>query len=342
VKESDAGPAAPPPLPPPLAPAPLAPAFGRDLRRATAGTAAGAIAISFAPIFVQAIPHDALGPTAIGAWRTGIGAVVLAGIAIARRQPLRPSPREALFTTLAGVLFAGDLYVWHRSIGRVGSGLATILGNTQVFWTALLGVVLLRERLSARFLLSVPIAIVGITLATGVLGGDAATKADPVGVALGLGTALFYAGYIHAVRAGRSAAGRLGPVAHMAWTSAACATTLAATAVIEGTLRPPADARTALCIAGVALVAQVFGWVTLATFIPRVPSALAGLLLLLQPAFSVVWDVAIFHGAFSTLQLAGAVLTLLAIYAGSSTRYSPPPRPPSRSTDDAPAAGPSA
>jgi drug/metabolite transporter (DMT)-like permease len=182
---------------------------------------------------------------------------------------------------------------------------------------------------------AVPVAIAGIALATGVVGGDAAARVDPVGVALGLLTALFYAGYIHAVRAGRAAVGRLGPVAQMAWTSAACGVTLALVALAEGTFRVPPDARSALCIGGVAMIAQVFGWVTLATFIPRVPSALAGLLLLLQPAFSVAWEVAIFHRAFSTLQLAGAVLTLIAIYAGSLTRYSPAPRSAPRSERDA-------
>ena len=60
----------------------------------------------------------------------------------------------------------------------------------------------------------------------------------------------------------------------MAWTSFACGATLALVAALEGTLVAPPDVRTSLCLVGVALVAQVFGWVTLATFIPRVPSAL--------------------------------------------------------------------
>ncbi len=300
--------------------------------RAVLGTAAGAIAISFAPIFVQAIPHGSLGPTAIGAYRTLLGAFVLALIALVRRESLRPTRRGLFFTTLAGVLFAGDLFVWHRSIVRVGGGLATILGNTQVFWTALLGVVLLGERLTGRFLLAVPVAIVGIALATGVLGGDAASPVDPLGVALGLGTALFYAAYIHAVRAGRAAVGRMGAVAQMAWTSVACGATLAVVALAEGTLVLPPDARTVLCLVGVALVAQVFGWVTLATFIPRVPIALAGLLLLLQPAFAVVWEVLFFGRAFTMLQVAGAALTLLAIYGGSLARVGPPSDAPTTPT----------
>jgi drug/metabolite transporter (DMT)-like permease len=291
------------------------------------GTALGAVAISFAPIFVESIPSGALGPTVIGAYRTLLGAVVLAAIALVRRESLRPSARGLFFTTLAGLLFAGDLFVWHRSIGRVGSGLATILGNTQVFWTAILGVALLRERLSSRFLLAVPIAIVGIALATGVVGGDAATKADPVGIGLGLGTALFYASYIHAIRAGRSAVGTMGPVAQMAWTSAACGVALSLIALAEGTFVPPPDGRTVTCLVGLALVAQVFGWVTLARCIPRVPAALAGLLLLLQPAFAVGWEVLLFHRAFTGLQMAGAVLTLLAIYGGSLARYSPASAP---------------
>jgi drug/metabolite transporter (DMT)-like permease len=305
------------------------------------GTALGALAISFAPIFVESIPRGALGPTAIGAYRTLLGAVVLAAIALVRRESLRPTARGLFFTTLAGLLFAGDLFVWHRSIGRVGSGLATILGNTQVFWTAILGVFLLRERLSSRFLLAVPVAILGITLATGVVGGGAAGSVDAVGVALGLGTALFYASYIHAIRAGRAAVGTMGPVAQMAWTSGACGTALALIATVEGSFVPPPDLRTIACLVGLALVAQVFGWVTLARCIPRVPAALAGLLLLLQPAFAVVWEVLFFHRAFSGLQVAGAVLTLLAIYGGSLARYSPT-TPTASDEGDAPPSAPAA
>ncbi len=296
------------------------------VRRPLLGVALGAVAISFAPVFVRAIPPESLGPTAIGLHRTALGGVVLALLALLRGEPLRPSPRTLLFTGLAGALFAGDLFVWHRSILRVGPGMATILGNTQVIWVALAGALFLGERLARRFVLAVPLAGLGVALLTGVLLGQAKDRADPVGVLLGIATGGFYAAYILAVRRGQTGEDRLGPVAHMAWTSVACATTLGIVAAIEGESVVPFDTRTAASLVGVALVAQCAGWVTLATFIPRVPASRAALLLLLQPVFAMVWDVLLFGRVLGPWPLTGAILTLAAIYLGSIARY-PAPAP---------------
>jgi len=295
-------------------------------RRPLLGVALGAVAISFAPVFVRAIDPDALGPTAIGLHRTALGAVVLALLALVRGESLRPSRRAVLFTVLAGALFASDLFVWHRSILRVGAGMATILGNTQVIWVAIAGALFLGERLARRFLLAVPLAGIGVALLTGVLLGRPQDRADPVGVLLGIGTGGFYAAYILAVRRGQTGHDRMGPIAHMAWTSAACAATLGIVAAIEGESVVPPDARTVAHLVGVALVAQCAGWVTLASCIPRVPASRAALLLLLQPVFATVWDVVLFGKSLGPWPLAGAVLTLAAIYMGSIARY-PAPAP---------------
>ncbi len=325
----------PPPTPTRVEGPPEAPLPGFLVRRPLLGVALGAVAISFAPVFVRAIDPHALGPTAIGLHRTALGAVVLALLALARGESLRPSRRALLFTALAGALFAGDLFVWHRSILRVGAGMATILGNTQVIWVALAGAAFLGERLARRFVLAVPLAGLGVALLTGVLLGRAQDRADAVGVMLGIGTGGFYAAYILAVRGGQTGTDRLGPIAHMAWTSAACAATLGLVAALEGETVVPPDPRTVASLVGVALVAQCAGWVTLATCIPRVPASRAALLLLLQPVFAMVWDVLLFGKALGPWPLVGSVLTLAAIYMGSIARY-PAPVPRRDASDGAP------
>lgn len=304
---------------PPRPAAPHEPGF--LARRPLLGVALGAVAISFAPVFVRAIPPESLGPTAIGLHRTALGALVLAVLALARGEALRPSARTLAFTGLAGALFAGDLFVWHRSILRVGPGMATILGNTQVIWVALAGALFLGERLARRFVLAVPLAGLGVALLTGVLLGRAQDRADPLGVLLGIGTGGFYAAYILAVRRGQTGHDRLGPIAHMAWTSAACAATLGILAGIDGESVVPPDLLTIANLVGVALVAQCAGWVTLATCIPRVPASRAALLLLLQPVFAMVWDVLLFGRVLGPWPLVGTILTLAAIYMGSIARY---------------------
>ncbi|MEE4166461.1 MAG: EamA family transporter, partial [Desulfocapsaceae bacterium] len=53
--------------------------------------------------------------------------------------------------------------------------------------------------------------------------------------------------------------------------------------------------------------------------LPRVKASIAGLLLLLQPALSFVWDVLIFNRYTTLLNWTGVVLGLAAIYLGMST-----------------------
>ena len=46
-------------------------------------------------------------------------------------------------------------------------------------------------------------------------------------------------------------------------------------------------------------------------------AARVGLILLLQPTLSYVWDVWFFHHPMTSTQIVGAVLALIAIYLGS-------------------------
>jgi drug/metabolite transporter (DMT)-like permease len=283
------------------------------------GVACGAIAISFASVFVEGVDRHDLGPTGIALHRAGIGAIVLAVLALVRRERLRPSAPALRWAALAGALFAADLWVWHRSILRVGGGLATILGNTQVFWVAAAGAFLLHERIGARLVGAAVLALAGIALATGALGG--AARADAAGIAFGLATGVFYAAYVLSVRRAQRLPDRLSPLAFMTWTSVACAATSGALALLDGGRVWPARATTWASVTGLAVVGQGLGWVTLSTFVPRVPVARAGLLLLLQPAFAVVWAAAFFGHALRPAQALGCGLALAAIYLGATARY---------------------
>ena len=64
-------------------------------------------------------------------------------------------------------LFATDLSLWHRAIGHLGPGLATILANFEVFFLAAFGIVVLKESVDWRFLVSAPLAVVGLLLIVG-------------------------------------------------------------------------------------------------------------------------------------------------------------------------------
>ena len=64
-------------------------------------------------------------------------------------------------------------------------------------------------------------------------------------------------------------------------------------------------------------VSQALGWWLISRGLRTVPASRAGLILVLQPALSFVWDVLLFGRPTDALDGIGVALTLLAIYLGT-------------------------
>ncbi|HTL11218.1 MAG TPA: DMT family transporter, partial [Bdellovibrionota bacterium] len=116
--------------------------------------ACGSLVLSSAPLLVRA---SSVGPTATGAYRCLLAVPMIALWLLARRQSLLPVGAGRRYWTSvigAGTVFACDLGLWHRAIHFAGPGLATVLANTQVFFTGAFGVLFFGERAGRRFWLS--------------------------------------------------------------------------------------------------------------------------------------------------------------------------------------------
>jgi drug/metabolite transporter (DMT)-like permease len=272
----------------------------------------GAILISFSPVLVRLAD---IAPTPAGFYRMAVGGVVLAAITFARGHRWNGGRGYLSLCVLAGVVFAADLAFWHRSIVFVGPGLATILGNTQVFILAAFGIVVLRERASPRLLVGVPLAVVGLFLIFG-REWDALDADYHWGVVFGLLTALSYASYLLALRAARRRAPEIDAMATVAAISLLSAGILAAAVVFEGASFRVPNLTTAGLLLAYGLLIQVVGWVLISSGLPHVDTSRAGLVLLLQPALAFVWDLLFFARPTSAVEMGGALLTLGAIYLG--------------------------
>lgn len=277
----------------------------------------GALCISFAPIFVKMIDKTALGPTAIAFWRTLFGAIILFGWALLANKKIKLPKGVMLFSLMAGFIFCCDLFVWHRSILFAGAGIATILGNTQVFWMALIGVVFFSEKLSPTYLISVCVAFIGIILLVGV-GSFQEFSAEYIqGIVFGLMTGVFYSGYIMFVKKAGHINHTISFLTLMAWTSLFSALFLGSAMVIESDPCIPTDTYTWGIIFALAFVVQALGWWVISRTLPKLKASQSGMVLLLQPTLATWWGVIFFAESLTALQLIGAVLTITAIYFGS-------------------------
>lgn len=275
--------------------------------------------VSFTSVFVELAR---VGPSVSAFYRLLFGGVILLLIALVRRDGLWFGFSHLLLPAICAFLFALDLFFWHRSILYVGPGLATILGNMQVFFVALFAVWLLKEQLSTRLMVGIPVAVTGLFLIVqdswGLQGGD-----FKWGVLLGILTALCYAGYILVLRKSQSADNRrrFSLFANMTWISLLGALLLGLSVWVE----PDAhfgipDMQTWWALLGLGVMGQVLGWVLISKGLPDVNASVAGLALLLQPALAFGWDILFFGRPTTAVEYLGAAIVLAGIYLGASGR----------------------
>lgn len=273
----------------------------------------GAALISLSPVWVRLTE---VSPTTSGFYRVLFGSVALATILIATRRKLELSRRAWWFLILAAVFFALDIWFWHRSINIIGPGLATLLGNFQVFIMMIAGVFLLRQLPTPAQLIAAPLALLGLLMIVGIdwaaLPGNYRT-----GLIFGLLTAVFYAGYMLCLRTSRYGSRFRSPIREVAVVSVITTLIMAATVYAEGESFVIPSVLDLGWLVGYGVLSHCVGWLFIASSLPEVTTSKAGLALLLQPTLSFGWDILIFDRAMAPLELAGAALALFAIYLGA-------------------------
>ena len=273
---------------------------------------AGAVLISFAGVFV-ALSGVASAPAAF--YRLVIGAAALMGFAVLRRERLRLEPRFVLYVVLAGLSFTADLVIWHLSIYRVGPGIATLLPNFQVVLMTLAGWLIWRERLTPRIAVAIGVAVVGLVVLL-VEAPQAGHVRFMAGIGYGLGAAVAYTAYLLFLRLAGGSASREAPAFFIGLVSIVAAVGAGAFMMLHGDSFGVPFGMTWVWLACYGLGCQALGWLLISTGLPRVPAALAGLLLLLQPTLTFAWDHLIFGRRFTLPELAGAALALVGLYLG--------------------------
>jgi drug/metabolite transporter (DMT)-like permease len=221
--------------------------------------------------------------------------------------------RDRRLLLVAGVFLGVDLLCWHRSIADIGAGLSTVLSNLQVAAVPLLAWAVLGERPGRRVLAALPVVLAGIVLISGALEHGAYGRDPAAGALFGVLTGLAYACYILVFRHGNAArrppAGPLFDV-----TLAAAATTLVGGILIGDADLVPTWPGHAWLVT-LAVTSQIVGWLLISSSLPRLPAAVASMLLTVQPIGSVILGAIIFGEAPTALQVAGVVALLAAVVA---------------------------
>lgn len=279
---------------------------------------AGALAISFSAILYALAD---VSPATGAFFRAFYALPVLFVLWWVRRRNDHRTRRRRLIAFGAGLLLGLDIVVWHVSIEYVGTGLSTLIANSQVLIVAVAAWVFLGERPSRQVAIAVPVVLVGVALVSGLGRGDAFGSNPLLGTLLALVSAVFYAAFILGFRISNEAqAPSAGPLLEA--TAGAALAVLATGFLGEGIQFAPSWPAHGWLLA-LALSSQVAGWLLIGYALPRLPAVETATIILLQPVLTMVWAVLIFSESPSPIQLAGAAMVMAGVGFVALTRARP-------------------
>jgi len=268
----------------------------------------GATCIALSPIFVRV---SEAGPTATAFWR-----VALAVPALWLLYWAKPAARSRRYSgkwpllLAAGFAFAGDLGFWHTSIKLTSVANSTLLANLASIFVTLAAWIFLRHRPSRLFLTGLAAALIGITLLVHTSLEFSSTGL--AGDALGVVTAMFYAGYILAVKGLRD---RGETTLHlMAVTTTITALFLFPAALASGEPMLPVSAFGWWMLVGLALLSHAAGQGLIAYALASLPAAFSSVSLLFQPVMAALFAWLLLAEALVPLQMLGGLIVLAGIY----------------------------
>ena len=301
-----------------------------DLDRRTMLIAlAGAVAISFSPVFYV---YSDTNPSTGAFFRMLYALPALALLAYLVRKADTRSSRTRWTAFGAGLILAPDMLSYHSSMIFIGIGIATLIGNSQVIIVTLASWKLFGEKPNPAILLSLPVVIIGLALISGIADPEPYGE-DPVkGVIFGMMAAFFYSSFLIVFRYSNRELAPSSSVQLDATAGAALGLLvlgllpLSSVAIEPLELQPTWPGHGWLIL--LALLCQVAGWLAITHALPRLPAAHTSFAILLQPVLTLIWGYFILHQeGHSQNQAIGIFLVLAAIitvtlYGSASTAES--------------------
>jgi drug/metabolite transporter (DMT)-like permease len=283
----------------------------KSLQKAMAIAMFGGVVVSFAPILYALSNANPL----TGAFFRMVYAIPFLVIIIWFRsaEDLR-STNTRLLALIAGFAFSLDFLAYHSTVDWIGTGIGTLIGNSQVIIVTLASWWLFGERPNLSILMSLPIVMFGLCLISGIWD-DEPYGFHPVrGVIAGVFTAIFYSAFLIIYRFANR---ELAPATNLQFDSTVgCALGLLILSFLplKSIHVEPIDFQPTFPVHGwlllLAILSQVIGWLAIAYSLPRLPAAYTSFAILLQPTLTIVWGVILLSESPSIQQSLGMFLIL--------------------------------
>jgi drug/metabolite transporter (DMT)-like permease len=278
------------------------------LNRGLIALLTGAACIALSPIFVRL---SEAGPTATAFWRVALAVPALWLLILFRKDEAGGDfSGKKLLLFAAGVAFAGDLAFWHSSIKLTSVANSTLLANLASIFVTLAAWAFFGQRPTRLFLAGLAAALAGVAMLVRTSLGFSGTAL--IGDALGVVTAMFYAGYILAVKGLRDRGEKT--LRLMAVATTLTAVLLFPVALASGEQMLPQTSYGWIVLAGLALISHAAGQGLIAYALAHLPATFSSVGLLLQPVIAAFFAWVLLGEPLVALQIVGGAVVLAGIY----------------------------
>ena len=287
-----------------------------NLQKSMAIAMFGGVVVSFAPILYALSDAN---PLTGAFFRMAYALPFLLLIIWFRKADDSRSNNTRLIAVIAGFAFSLDFLAYHSTVDWIGTGIGTLIGNSQVIIVTLMSWWLFGERPNLSILISLPIVMIGLVLISGSLDDQPYGEHPVRGVIAGVFTAIFYSAFLIIYRFANR---ELAPAVNLQFDSTlGCAIGLVILSFLplQSIYVDPIDFEPNLPTHGwllmLAILSQVIGWLAIAHSLPRLPAAYTSFAILLQPTLTIVWGILLLSESPSLQQGIGMFLILGSIIA---------------------------
>jgi drug/metabolite transporter (DMT)-like permease len=264
----------------------------------------GILCISFSPIFVKlaGVP-----PITSAFYRIFIGWLCLAPYCIAKGK-LKIKRRDLIIALIGGVVFGLDIAVWHLSLIQISATISTLVANLAPVWVGLLSFLLLKKRSGILFWIGTLIAICGMVILVGYQ--NVAALQLNSGILLAVLASLFYAIYIMITR---GILQKIDTTTFMFYNMLAASLLLLCICAFQQHNMVNFSAPAWLYFAGLGLVCQLTGWLTINHTLRFLASTKVSIALLAQTVLAGFWATFLLSETLDLNEIIGSVIVLAGI-----------------------------
>ncbi|MES2809834.1 MAG: DMT family transporter, partial [Bacteroidota bacterium] len=221
------------------------------------------------------------------------------------KRNLKLQRKDVILALVSGLVFASDVAVWNVSIKMISATVSTLLANLAPVWVGLFSYLLFKKRSGWLFWLGTGIAIVGMIILVGIR--NILQLQFNLGVLLAVAASILYAIYIIITK---DVLKRVATLPFMCYSMLGSTLFLLIITLILGGNLLIFNGKTWASFAGMGVICQLAGWITINYAIGKLESTKVSIALLSQTVTTGLLAVVLLNERLAAKEIIGSAIVL--------------------------------